>query len=411
MTEEEKHIMLNVKTPDEVLEIIEKEFGPNSLKETVSLQEALGRTAAEDVCAKEYVPGFDRSSVDGYAIRAKDSFGCSESIPAILKVSAVIEMGESYEGILESGCCASVPTGGKVPEGADCVVMIEYTEKLSEGEVAVIRPAAPGENVVFKGDDCVPGQPVISKGTKIKAQHIGACASLGIDKIAVSKKPCVGIISTGDELVDINETPADGQVRDVNSYALAALCREWGCDVISYGFVKDDEELLRSLVGRALKECDAVLISGGSSVGQKDATARVIESFGRLLFHGIAMKPGKPTILGNCKGRPVVGLPGHPGASFFVASLFAKPIISRLMGSNAREWSVQAVLKETVPANQGRTVYMGVTLEKDGDVICAMPVQSKSGLITSLTQSDGFICIPRDCEGLFKGTPVSVYVF
>ena len=403
--------MLNVKTPDEVLEIINKEFGPLGRIETVPLEESLGRTAAEDVCGTEYVPGFDRSSVDGYAMKARDSFGCSESIPAILKISAKIEMGAPFEGEIKSGCCASVPTGGKVPEGADSVVMVEYAEKLSDTEIAVIRPVSPGENVVFKGDDCSPGQSVIRKGTVIKAQHIGACASLGIDEVPVAKRITAGIISTGDELVSINDTPSDGQVRDVNSYALAALCRDWGCSVISYGFVKDDEDTLKGITEKALSECDLVMISGGSSVGQKDATARVIEGFGRLLFHGIAMKPGKPTILGVCNGKPVIGLPGHPGASFFVSSIFVRPIISRLLGGASLDWTVKALLKEAVPANQGRTVYVGVTLEKDGEEVYAMPVQSKSGLISSLTKSDGFICIPRDCEGFPKGSAVNVTVF
>ena len=403
--------MLSVKTPDEVLMIIEKEFSASDLCEEVDISEASGRILAEDVKSSEYVPGFDRSSVDGFAIRAKDSFGCTESIPAILKLTAEVEMGKEYTDALPKGCCVSVPTGGKVPEGADSVVMIEYTERYSKDEVAVIKPVAPGENMVYKGDECIPGQLIAPKGTLIKAQHIGVFASLGINKLTVAKRPVAGIISTGDELVPINETPSDGQVRDVNSYLLSAICKEAGCIPRTYGFVKDNEELIRELLKTAISECDLVLISGGSSVGQKDATAKLIEEWGPLLFHGIAMKPGKPTILGKCGNKALVGLPGHPGASFFVSKIFVKAIIDRLTGRKGSEHFVTAVLTEAVPANQGRTVYTGVSLEYSNGKTYAGPVQSKSGLVGSFTRSDGYICVPRDCEGFGKGTEVKVYLF
>ncbi len=403
--------MLNVKTPEEVLEILKKEFSSLCRTETADISGCIGRVLAEDVKAGEFVPGFNRSSVDGYAIRAKDSFGCTESIPAILKLSAEIEMGKEYTEELPKGCCVYVPTGGKVPDGADGVVMIEYTEKFSEDEVAVIKPIAPGENMVYKGDDCRPGQVIAKKGTVLKPQHVGAFASLGIKQVKVSARPAAGIISTGDELVGIDEMPSDGQVRDVNSYMLAALCEEWGCRAVNYGFLKDDEQLLRSVIAKAVSECDIVLISGGSSVGMKDATARLIEEYGPLLFHGIAMKPGKPTILGKAGNKPLVGLPGHPGASFFVSTLFVKPLVSVLTGRTDKDLPVPAVLKEAIPANQGRTVYMGVRLCREDGVLTAVPVQSKSGLVSSLTGSDGFICVPRNCEGYAKGSEVKIYIF
>ena len=403
--------MLNVKTPEEVMEIISKEFSPLDLSETVDISDSLGRVLSEDVKGNEYVPGFNRSSVDGYAIKAKDSFGCTESIPAILRLAAEVEMGKEFTETLPKASCVYVPTGGKVPDGADGVVMIEYTEKFSADEVAVIKPIAPGENLVYRGDDCKPGQSVAKAGTEVKAQHIGVFASLGIRSVSVAKKITAGIISTGDELVGIEETPGDGQVRDVNSYMLAALCRENGCEIVNYGFCRDDEQLLRSLVKKAVSECDMVLISGGSSVGQKDATARIIEEYGPLLFHGIAMKPGKPTIFGKYGNKPIVGLPGHPGASFFVSTIFVKPLISRLTGRADRDWAVTAKIKEAIPANQGRTVYIGVKLSCEGDVLYAAPVQSKSGLVSSLANSDAFVCVPRDCEGYAKGTEVKAYVF
>ena len=403
--------MLNVKTPDEVLEVIDTHFKTLEDHERVSISEALGRTLFADVCSSEFVPGFDRSSVDGFAIHAKDSFGCTESIPAILKISSKIEMGKDTDGPLEKGCCAEVPTGGKVPAGADCVVMVEYTERLSEDEIAIIRPAAPGDNMVYKGDDCRPGQVIAKKGAIIKPQHIGVFASLGIEYVDVVKKPLVGIISTGDELVGINETPKEGQVRDVNSYMIAALCRDWGCDPVTYGFFKDDEKTLSDAIHKAVSECDMVIISGGSSVGQKDSTAKIIEGFGPLFFHGIAMKPGKPTILGCSSNKPIVGLPGHPGASFFVSTLFVKALVSKLTGTIETIRPLKALLSEAVPANQGRTVYIGVSLKESGGNVFAAPVQSKSGLVSSLALSDGFICVPRDCEGYAKGMEVDVYMF
>ncbi len=403
--------MLNVKTPDEVLALIKKEFSPIGLNETVNIENALGRILSEDICSSEYVPGFDRSSVDGYAIRAKDAFGCSESIPAILKLCGKVEMGKDFETELLPGTCAEVPTGGKVPKGADCVVMVEYTEKFSSDEIAIIKSAAPGENMVYMGDDCRPGTVIAKKGTILKPQHIAVFASLGIDKVSVSSKLTVGIISTGDELVAIEDKPLEGQVRDVNSYMLNALCTEWGCKPVMYGFFKDDEELLSKAIKKAVSECDMVVISGGSSVGQKDATARIIESFGPLLFHGIAMKPGKPTILGRCGNKPLIGLPGHPGASFFVSSIFVKAIISVLFGSDKKEWLIPAILDEAVPANQGRTVYIGVSLEERDGKVYAVPVQSKSGLISSLTRSDGFLTVSRDAEGISKGSLVNILLF
>ncbi len=403
--------MLNVKTPEEVMEIINREFAPLLLSETVDISDALGRVLSEDVKSNEYVPGFNRSSVDGYAIRAKDSFGCTESIPAILKLAAEVEMGKEFTDELPKNCCVYVPTGGKVPDGADGVVMIEYTEKFSGDEVAIIKPIAPGENLVYKGDDCKPGQSVAKAGTKIKPQHIGVFASLGIRSVQVAKKITAGIISTGDELVRIEETPGDGQVRDVNSYMLAALCKENGCEVINYGFCRDDEQILRSLVKKAVSECDLVLISGGSSVGQKDATARIIEEYGPLLFHGIAMKPGKPTIFGRCGSKAIIGLPGHPGASFFVSTIFVRPLIARLTGMTGEDLAVTAKIKEAIPANQGRTVYIGVKFGYEDGSLGATPVQSKSGLVSALANSDAFVFVPRDCEGYAKGTEVKAYIF
>jgi molybdopterin molybdotransferase len=404
--------MLNVKTPDEVLAIIETEFdlagkGP----EKVSLYDAEGRVLAEDIRAAAYVPDFNRSAMDGFAVCAADTFGCSDAMPAILTLAGEVRMGEDAKMRVAAGTCAAVPTGGAIPDGADAVVMVEYTEDYGDGTVGILKPAAPGSNVVFRGDDVYPGKAVLPRGRKLNPQDVGALAAMGVAEVPVAPKCLAGIISTGDELVPADREPGPGQVRDVNSAMLAAALKGFGAEVKNYGVVRDSEALLQSAVEKAVSECDMVLVSGGSSVGMKDATCRVIESQGRLLLHGIAMKPGKPTILGKVGEKPVVGLPGHPVAAFFVTHLFVRPLLARLTGRKLAGWQVSAELAETVGANHGRAQYNGVFLEKQGGRILAHPIRNKSGLITSLAGSDGYFCIPRDCEGLPAGAEIRVTLY
>ena len=404
--------MLSVKTPEEVLEIINKEFDFSMQPEEVSIFEASGRVLAEPVISEENVPTFNRSTVDGYALAASDTFGCSDSIPALMNVKGQVLMGEDGADIrLGIGECAYVPTGGAIPEGADAVVMIEYVEDYKDGTVGIQKPIAPGGNIIFKGDDVFPGKEVLPKGRLLNSADIGALAALGILKVTVSPRPLVDIISTGDELVDIDETPKDGQIRDVNSAMLSAFIQEAGGSARMYGIVQDDEAILRAALEKALDECDMVLISGGSSVGTKDATCRIIEEKGEILLHGIAMKPGKPTILGKADGKPVFGLPGHPVAAFFVSRLFVSAMLRKMLGQTSALRTVSAQISEAVSANHGRAQYMGVTLsEKEGRTI-ASPVHTKSGLITSLAGTDGFFCIDRDCEGLSAGSEIQIITF
>lgn len=404
--------MLTVKTPDEASEIIRNAVhaGPEET-ETVPLSEALGRVLSEDISASAFVPDFDRSAVDGYAVKASDTFGCSDAIPAVLTLRAEVRMGEKTDLCLHSGECAAVPTGGAMPAGTDAAVMIEYTEDYGDGTIGILKSAAPGVNLILRGDDVYPGKRVLSAGRKLNGADIGALAAMGISRVTVSAKPAVGIISTGDELVPAEETPMPGQVRDVNTAMLCALVREAGGRPVSYGILRDDEELLLRTLDRALAECDVILISGGSSVGTKDATCRVLERRGKVLFHGIAMKPGKPTIFASVRGKPVFGLPGHPVAACFVTELFIRPVIAEMLGSKMRPHSVRAVLKETVSANHGRAQYTGVVLEEEEGVMYAVPVHVKSGLITGLAGTDGFFCVPRDREGISAGETVSVRIY
>lgn len=400
--------MFTVKTPAEVFETIDKEFPQLLPEEQVTLYECCGRVLSRDVTAPEYVPGFDRSTVDGYAVRARDTFGCSESIPAILEVSGEILMGGSAGSALRAGTCRTIPTGGAVPEGSDAVVMVEYTEDYGDGTVGILKPVSPGSNMIYRGDDVYPGKSVISAGRRLTPSDVGSLAAMGITEVSVYRRPVIGVMSTGDELVAPEEVPGDGQIRDANGPMLEALCRELGADVIRCGIVRDNWDDMRAAFDKAIRQCDILLISGGTSVGDKDQTARIIEANGELLFHGIAMKPGKPTILGNVCGKPVFGLPGHPVAAFFSTWLYVRYLIAGMNGHKLRARTMTAELSEAISANHGRAEYISVRLtEKDGRFI-AEPVHTKSGLITSLAGTDGFISIPRDCEGLPRGASVEV---
>ena len=403
--------MLTVKTPEEVLSILETAFPSSPRPEEVPLTGARGRVLFAPVEAEEFVPGFDRSTVDGYAVRSADTFGCSDAIPAVLTLRGEVLMGEGASGTLEPGCCVAVPTGGAMPPGSDAAVMLEYAEDYGDGTIGVCKSAAPGANLIFKGDDVRPGQAVLPAGRRLTSSDVGALAALGVSRVSVCRRPAVGVISTGDELVAVEEAPGEGQVRDVNSAMLAALIEESGGEAVSFGILRDDEVLLGETLDRALERCDVVLISGGSSVGMKDASCRVMEARGEVLFHGVAMKPGKPTILGRAGGKPVFGLPGHPVAAFFVSRLFVRPLLDRLQGRTPGRYAVPAVLAEAVSANHGRAQYMGVFLSERDGVRHARPIRGKSGLITTLAGSDGYFCIPRDCEGVAAGETIQVYLY
>ena len=401
--------MLHVKTPEEVLALIETEFAPVAGAEFVSLSQAMGRVLAEDIAATEYVPDFDRSTVDGYAVRARDTFGCSDAIPAILPLQGEVLMGEGAEFDLNAEECVAVPTGGAVPRGADSVVMVEYTEDYG-GEIGISKPAAPGQNMIFRGDDVYPGKVILQKGRLLSSQDIGALAAIGRIQVPVVKKLTVGVLSTGDELVPPEVAPGPGQVRDVNGPMLEAMLSAFGVNVVHYGIVIDDEAQLTAVVQKAASECDAVLMSGGSSVGVKDAACRIIESMGVLLLHGIAIKPGKPTIIGKAGMKPLVGLPGHPVAAYFVTKLFILPLLGRLMGRVQPSYTTTALVTESISANHGRAQYHCCRLERKDGQLYAYPIRGKSGLITTLAGADGYFCIDRDCEGLPQGAQVQVTI-
>ncbi|MDR2590113.1 MAG: molybdopterin molybdotransferase MoeA [Oscillospiraceae bacterium] len=417
--------MLNVLTPTEVIDVINKHFTKTTFQyEKIFTVNSVGRILHTDIISNEDVPGFDRSTVDGYAVRASDTFGSSESIPAVMTVTHEILMGKIITTSLNketdenpanitidenNNPCVAISTGGAVPEGFDAVVMVEHTESYSDNMIGISKPVAPGNNIIFKGDDVSKGDLVLKAGAELTVHDVGVLAALGFEYINVRKKPRIGIISTGDELVNITDTPSDGEVRDVNGCMLAAAAKKYGGIEVSYGIVRDDEESLINVLKNCIKnlDCDIILISGGSSAGDKDKTAKVIESLGELLFHGIAIKPGKPTILGIVNEKPVFGLPGHPVAAYMVFELFVREVISCYLGTTIKRKTTIAKLNEAISANHGREEIVPVKLVNG----VAIPIKGKSGLISKLIDINGYIIIPRNCEGLSKGTEVElVYV-
>ncbi len=400
--------MLDVMESKDVLELIERNFriAPNT--HTVPLVDADGMVLACDIVSGEFVPDFDRSTVDGYAVSSREVFGCSDAIPALLTLQGEIAAGEDPKEAWSPGGCFYVPTGGALPKGTDAMVMIEYAERFSDGTIAIYKPSAPGQHIIFRGDDIKAGDLVAKKGTLITTKEIGALSALGIMQVPVFMKPKIGIISTGDELVRADEKPQGAQIRDVNGPMLQSAIKEAGGQPIFYGIVKDEYDLLFESVKRAVEQCDMVILSGGTSVGSKDATQLVIEAQGEVMVHGIAIKPGKPTIVGKIQDKPVFGLPGHPLAAYFMYMVFVRELIQAMGGYKPESKTVSATLARTIPSNEGREECVPVKLDTNN---IATPVTGKSGLITTLLNTHGYIRIERDCEGLAKGSQIQVILF
>lgn len=400
--------MLNVVTREEAVRIILEKIPEAAEAETVALTEALGKVVAEDILSPEDLPAYARSTVDGFAVHAADTYGCSEALPAMVTYAGKVLMGEDEKRVLPKASCMQVPTGGQVPEGADAVVMVEHSEDLGDQFRYMLKPVAPGENVNAKGDDIALGEVAVPKGTLIEPRHTAVLAALGISELRVRKPLTVGILSTGDELVDYTETPKGTEIRNINSVTLAAAVEALGCNAKTYPIVPDEEDALREAIDTVRKECDFLIISGGSSVGERDNVNCVLASFGEVYFHGVALKPGKPTMFAMLDGDvPAFGLPGHPAAAFYTFHLFAKPAILKRRGAIAVPRYVGAELSQKVPSNHGREEILGVALE-DGK---AVPLPAKSGVVSVLSRADGTITIPRDLEGLERGAKVKVLLF
>lgn len=382
--------------------------------ERVELSASLGRIAAEYIFAQEDLPPFSRSTVDGFAVRSADTFGANESSPALFHIIGEVVMGEETLVELLPGQGVAIPTGGMLPRGADGIVMVEYTEKYDADTVMVLKMIAPGENVIAKGDDMQAENMIVPQGQKLAPQHIGALAACGWGSILVYQKVTVGIISTGDELVDIHEPVKFGQIRDVNSYALGAMLSEMGCIVKQMGIVKDNFQKFFEMLQQATATCQLVVISGGSSVGARDYTEKSIDALGSpgVLIHGITMKPGKPTIFGIADGVPIFGLPGHPVAAMMVCDQLVKLAAYKLMGKEkgVDEITIQAQLARNLASAAGRDDFITVKLRKQDGKYLADPILGKSGMISSMSEANGIIHISADKSGLYVGDLVEVRI-
>lgn len=386
--------------------------------EKVPLLESLGRRLALEVRAAEEVPGFDRSTMDGYAVRARDTFGASEGLPSYVDVCGEVLMGRQPAGEVGAGQAFRIATGGMLPPGADAVVMVEYTEELDAKTIGVTRPVAPGENVVRRGEDVGAGEVVLAAGHRIRPQDLGLLAAVGVTGVEVVLPIRVGIVSTGDELVNPAEVPGPGQVRDINSYALFGAVAESGGVPRLYGIVRDDFKCLKDTLEQALEENEMVLLSGGSSVGTRDIAFKVIESLGEpgVLFHGISVKPGKPTVGAVVGNKPVFGLPGHPASAMVVFELLVAPLLRTggyPTGPAARlfEFPIRAVINRNLRSAAGREDFIRVKLRVREGQLTADPVLGKSGLISTMVKADGLARIPSGKEGVEAGEVVEVKLF
>jgi len=393
------------------------DFAPLA-SESVPIAAARGRILAEPLISQEALPPFSRSTMDGYAVRAADTFGCSESETALLTVVGEIAMGASGQTLsLRPGQAARIWTGGELPHKADAVVMVEYTQPFDQETVAVFRPVAPGENVIRAGEDYLPGTVVLEAGSRLRPQDLGVLSGLGITAVAVSRRPKVAILSTGDELVPPDQTPPPGKIRDINSTTLAALVEEAGGIALPYGICTDDFDRMLALCTQALHEADVLLLSGGSSVGQRDFTQRVFAAIpeSRLLVHGVSVRPGKPTILARQGNKALFGLPGHVASALVVFTCFVRPLLRQFsgLGPSLGLPTVKAITGQQIPSVIGREDYVRVRLtpRENGAPPLAMPVYGKSGLLNPLVRADGLLPIGRDVEGLDKGVEAAVLLF
>ena len=386
---------------------------PRVETEGVPLIEATGRTLAADIFSEVDLPDFMRSTMDGYAVCASSTFGASEANPAYLTIKGNVDMGKPPDFSLGSGQAARILTGGMLPDGTDSVVMIEHTEAIDDTSIEVYRSVAPGQNILEKGEDIRKGAILVSGGKKLRAQETGLLAAFGNKTVSVYKKPVIGIISTGDEVVPIDEMPALGQIRDINTYTLTGLLKKVGAIPVAFGIVRDDFDDLFEKCTLAMAQSDMVLISGGSSVGTRDFTIEVLSALpdAAILVHGISISPGKPTILARSNNKAIWGLPGHVVSAMVVFEAVVRPFIEHiggLSGKYKKDIKLSALLNRNISSAQGRVDYLRVKLSEKDDILWAEPILGKSALINTMVKADGLIEIGVNTEGLDKGTEVEV---
>jgi len=382
--------------------------------ERVPFAEAMGRVLACDLVSAIDLPGFRRSTMDGFAVCASSTFGASESAPALLEIRGSIDMGALADLTIGPGQAARILTGGMLPRGADGVVMVEHTEELDESTIEVMRSVAPGQHVIEADEDLATGQTVLTRGTRLRAQEIGLLAALGEVVVEVFRRPVVAILSTGDEVVPAGSTPSLGQIRDINSHTLGAMVEAAGGVPLLLGIVPDDMQALSSTCADALERADMVLVSGGSSVGTRDLTIDVIAALpdSEVWIHGIAIKPGKPTILARVGAKPFWGLPGHVASAMVVFHVLVRHFLEHISGlaaSDSTPVAIPARLSRNVASTHGRLDFVRVRVEEREGEIWATPVLGKSGLIRTMVGADGYVVIDMNSEGLDRDAVVRVH--
>ncbi len=393
--EEAERLLLSSVTPVERTERITK------------IGEAVGRVLGQDVVSTGDVPPFDRAAMDGYAVRAEDTFGASIENEVTLRVVGEVHAGTQPDITVSRGTCVQVATGAPLPTGADAVVMVEYTERRDDNVVAIVRPVYPGANISRAGEDIRTGDVVLTRGTYLTPARVGVLAALGLTEVEVFQRPVVSVIPTGHEVVAPGGELAPGQIYDVNSYTLEAILRQNGATVRRHPIVEDDYDALRQAVVESL-DSDLVVLSGGSSVGEKDMMVHVLEEMGEILFHGVQIKPGKPTLLAVVDGTPVLGMPGYPTSCLSNAYIFLVPAIRRLARLPPRRpQTVTARMAKRYVSSSGRKQFLTVRIENG----VAHVVYKHSGAITSMSRADGYVILPVNLDVLEEGEEIEVTLF
>ncbi len=406
---------LRVLAPSQALELL-RIFGPTEIEQIPTI-DGLFRVLAEPISSTEDMPGFSRSTMDGFAVRSKDTFGSSEGAPALLQIVGEVSMGEIPDIILKKGEAVRIWTGGALPSGSDAVVMIEHTEEIGDNSLEVFKAVAPFESVVRQGEDFRNGETFLEAGFRLRPQDLGLLAAMGRQTVSVYRKPNVAVISSGDEIIPIDQEPLPGCIRDVNRYTITSMIQEAHANPVWIGIAPDNLEAVSSSIDRGINTADVVLISGGSSMGSRDHVIEAIRSHkdAEILVHGVSVSPGKPLILGRVGRKPIAGLPGHPVSAMVCFEQFIVPLIRRLEGENVMQPflrpSCQALLSRNIPSREGRMDFVRVRLLKRKNETIAVPVPAKSGMISSMVRADGVITIDPDCEGLYKGQEVTVNLF
>ncbi len=386
-------------------------------EEILPLDQCAGRILSQDIVSQIDLPEFNRATMDGYAVQARSTFGASESMPALFTVVGAVEMGEVPTVSVRAGEAVRIATGGMLPDGADSVVMVEHTQALNEHALEIFKSAVPLQHVIEIGEDFRREQKVLSKGNRIRPQEMGVLAALGKTRVPVYRQPVVAIISSGDEIIPIEQPPGLSQLRDVNAYTLTGLVRLSGGVPLYLGIAGDNFDELDRFCRSALQQADMVLISGGSSVGSRDFTLEVIKelSDSEVLVHGVSISPGKPTILARSKHKAIWGLPGQVTSTMVVFHVMVLPMLEMIGGLSedrlGATHEVPAVLSRNLASVQGREDYVRAKLVYRKNQVYAEPLLGKSGLIYTMVKADGLIRIDMNSEGLDKGTPVRVILF